>query len=740
MNSSDHRSLPPELVALIHHVELSESGWYDQLIDQLLLSLLFLNDSPSDLDDLKAGLHSNFDFSADDNTLRKSITRLKSANKLAEANDQSFRITDLAMRDIRTALNDNDTLDQKVSQRFKALVTEDITEVDPDECWESFCSDCLDPLVAKLGARTYELIAAPKTHTSDVYSIGSCADKFPENIREKLYTLFDKFLDTENQDVRNFVLNRLHCYLLTLTVSLPEESLSRLVKKSKSNLQLKLFLDTNFMFSILDLHENPANPVARDLTKLLITIKNHVHSKLYVFPPTIDEANRTIMAVHRELDRIEVSPRLGRITKATMSGSSSGIMGRYLRAAATSSSTLSANKFLEPYLNDLISVLRGVRVEIFNENTESTLGSQEVLDDIHDVQDSQIQYPKDRQKGFEAIRHDVALWHFVSQKRHVRVDSPLDAVYWVVTVDQRLIRFDKNKVDSRDEVSVPVCVHPATLIQMLRLWTPRTALFDSAMLHCVRSLLPRTNETDTEVVTLKILSSLARFEGVDQLPEATVSSVLLNRAVRAGMDRVLDPIEQNQLVRDALLDELRSAKREIDDVRNREAEADAKLQQALSRTQELFQLQESKKKAVERLESDLQNERNWSKKLASDFQKVKERHDRQKMEYNRLRQRIARIIFPVLVLISAPVLVLSFAFGTELMGDLFGVQGHRSTIIGALLGCSCWAVLTKCVGERISWIRDWKIFQWFLSKKKAVLAILGAIAVAIVSKLVWEYW
>ena len=69
----------------------------------------------------------------------------------------------------------------------------------------------------------------------------------------------DRFLDPKDTDVRSFVLSRLHSYLLTLSVSLSEQSLADLAAKTKSNIQLKLFLETNFLFSVLDLHDNPAN-------------------------------------------------------------------------------------------------------------------------------------------------------------------------------------------------------------------------------------------------------------------------------------------------------------------------------------------------------------------------------------------------------------------------------------------------------------------------------------------------
>lgn len=741
MKATVHQELPPELVALIHHVELSESGWYDQLLDQLIISSLYLNPDACNHEGVRASLKSSFGFAVNEDTFRKSIRRLKKSNKLIEVNNQQFHLTDESMQETESKVADNSLLDERVASRFKALVVEHSSTLDPEDCWGSFCSDCLEPLIKKLGARTYELITVPTYSGPDVHSIVGCTDNYPPEMRTTIHAIMTDFLDPENQDVRNFILNRLHCHLLTLAVSLPEQSLSKLVSASKSNLQLKLFLDTNFLFSLLKLRDHPANSVATEMVQLLDEIRNYVHSKLYVFPPTIDEAHRTLRGFQRDLSDVEFTPRLGQIATRIPSGKGSGFRAQFLRKAATARHKLSAKTYLDPYLSDFVSVLRGFGLEIFNERVDPLFESNDVLDDINAEQEFQHDhYPMERQKRLEAIRHDVVLWHFAFKKRSVRVQSPLDAIYWVVTLDNNLVRFDREKLESQEVSRVPICVHPAILMQMLRLWVPRTQLFDTAMLHSVRSLLPQASETDVEGVILKILQSLSRFEGVDQLPEETISSVLLNRALRSGMVDATAPDQQNHLVRDALLDDLRSARHRVDEIQQRH---DKELQKARNVADKLRHSQQLDRKNFDRLQSQLQDERMWRTKLESEVDDVKQERDVVRMERDNVRaehakliQTTHRVVFSVLSLVALPVLY----FLARLGGAFIAPDSQLFTETSGVVGGCVWAVLAEQIGRRIESTNSWSVFQYFVRKKKAIFGALGTLVIALLAKWIWEAW
>ena len=702
----NHHRLPSELVALIHHVELSEAGWRDRLLDQLVTAVMFLRATPCESEELRTSLDSDFNLTTDDKAFHQSVKRLLESRSLLEIDGGRLKLAENAAKTAQVTITANQSLEKQVAKRFKAIVAEEAKELNLDDSWRRFCDDCLDPLVTELGARTYELIAVPAGVSPEVHSITGYVDSYPEDVRAAIQKSIDRFLDPKDTDVRSFVLNRLHSHLLILSVSLSEQSLADLAAKTKSNLQLKLFLDTNFLFSVFDLHDNPANTVAQDLVRLLGDVANHVKSKLYLFPLTVDEVIRTLSGVRQDLSGVEITPRLGRIARNTTVGQGKGIRGRFLRAAASATYRLTAQDYFSPYIKNLLAMLREKGLELYNENIKPLTTSQAVVDDILAQQENEARRAIEHRKKYEVLRHDVALWHFVSGKRSARVDSPLDAVFWAVTVDHRLLRFDRQKTQGRDTNAVPICVHPAVLIQMLQLWLPRTPRFDEAMLQSVRALLPLPIDTDVEKVILKILRTLSRFEEVDSLSDETVSSVLLNRALRGRMEKETEAGEQEKLIREALVGELAATEKKLKketetseqekmirealvgelamtkeklkkETDNRSAVED-ELHGARNRADELEQETWKGQTATKKLQLDLQQEQKSRQDLKAKLALLEATQRRHEDFWRRLLQASFGIIAPLLLLLAGA----TVAPGARWLDNLTGYQGHRSTVIG----------------------------------------------------------
>ena len=740
------RLLPSEIVALIHHVELSEAGWRDQLIDQLIVSSMFLGTTPCGAEALQTSLDSNFSLTVDDRAFHQSVKRLLASQRLIEIDGGRLKLTEQAAKAAQATIVENQSLEDRVATRFKAIVAEEVKALDPDDCWRRFCDDCLDPLVTELGARTYELIAVPAGGGPDVHSIANYADSYPQDVRTAIQKSIDRFLDPTDTDVRSFVLSRLHSHLLTLAASLSEQALSDLTAKTKSNLHLKLFLDSNFVFSVLDLHDNPANIAVQELIRVLGDVENHVRSKLYVFPPTVDEVTRTISGFQQELAGVEVTPRLARIARNTTVGQGNGIRARFLRAAASAKYRLTTEAYFSPYITNLLAVLRGKGLEFYNERVErveALTTSQAVLDDILAEKERGSQRPVNRRKTYEALRHDVALWHFVSRKRSGRVDSPLDAVFWAVTIDQQLLRFDRYKTRHRSANAVPICVHPAVLIQMLQLWLPRSPRFDEAMLQCVRALLPLPSDTDVEVVTLKILRTLSRFEEADSLPEETVSSVLFNRVCRGRIEEETEADKQDKLVRDALVNELAVAEEQLKEEKDIRSGVEDKLHGAQNRADELEQETRRDQATTQQLQRELQQEQKSRRALEKKFALLEEAVGVHKDEARRHKDSALRLLragFVIVALLLFGLAVAVMAPGARWLGDLTGYPGHRSMTMAVLLMLTVWTFVVDCSGQQIGNISTWGPFNVFHRVRIWLFSSFVTVAAGLLAMLIWERW
>lgn len=181
-------------------------------------------------------------------------------------------------------------------------------------------------------------------------------------------------------------------------------------------MELKLLLDTNFLFSMLGLHENPANEAAADLVELLQAVKNHVNATLYVTPLTVDEVKRTLVAYERKLGDMHITPKLGTVA-SELDGGLSGIAVKFSEAARDAKKRLSVSDYLGPYLRDLLTVLRSRGIELYNDNMDGLSTSQPVVDDILAQQAFEEAHESRRAQSYEALRHDVTLWHLVLKRR-----------------------------------------------------------------------------------------------------------------------------------------------------------------------------------------------------------------------------------------------------------------------------------------------------------------------------------
>jgi len=135
------------------------------------------------------------------------------------------------------------------------------------------------------------------------------------------------------------------------------------------------------------------------------------------------------------------------------------------------------------------------------------------------------------------------------------VESPAEAKYWVVTVDYRFLGFDAFK---RQDIgaSIPIVVHPTTLIQLLQLWVPRTQEFEEAIVRSLRfAFLFHEFDSNSEKMTVRILESLSRFENIRDLSQDVVSSVLMNQALRTRLAEATSVDQETTLVKEALIEE-----------------------------------------------------------------------------------------------------------------------------------------------------------------------------------------
>ena len=272
---------------------------------------------------------------------------------------------------------------------------------------------------------------------------------------------------------------------------------------------------------------------------------------MYVFPLTVDEFKRVIFAKQESLKGLRLTPNLA---EAAEKGLLDGVALRFVHASRDSGSSIDAEQFFGPYLTNFTPILRAKGVEIYNEKIDRYLTRQDVVDNIVERFEAEHRPPWDRDRRYKALEHDIVLRQFILDKRPTHTESPLDANYWVVTLDFSLLRFDLKKTRDASQ-AVPVCLHPTALVHMLQFFEPRTTQFEETMVGSMGlPFLFQDFDAASERVTIRILAILSRFQNVGDLSSDTVVEIYMSDALRMRMASEEDPDEQIAAVQEALLE------------------------------------------------------------------------------------------------------------------------------------------------------------------------------------------
>jgi hypothetical protein len=545
--------LPTEVAALVHHVELNRAGWWEKAVHRLVLAAIWLADKPPTVGDIQATLKNEFRLVLNESKVTAAIQTLESQNALVRLDGPVFRIPDDRRAVFEAEIKDAENAAARAREYFCALVRDMRVELNPDSTWQVFESEFLAPLIKEVGASAYRLIAG-EPMIADKRLVRRFLERFDDKLHPPLNELVSRFLDPKKDEVRTYVSRLLHATFCVEASGLPENVLQKLNSSGGKQITFRVFVDTNFLFSILALHENPSNSAARDLQDLIGTLKGNPMVALFVTPRTIDEAKHSISLAKGQLAGV---PAGMNFTVAALRVGLSGMAERFLEERRRTQGKLTPDEWFDPYLNNFVSIARGKGVELFNEKLDGYTTRQDVVDDILLVMKVE-ERRESRRKTYEMIQHDMVLWHLVDDKRPAYIESPVDAKDWILTVDFRLIGFDEHK-QKQSGAKVPICLHPTSLIQLLQFWVPRTKEFEEAILGSIRlPFLFQEFDADAERLSLRILRGIGRFENSEHLPEGAITDVVLDEGLRARIKTEKNEEAEIALIRDALLEEMKA--------------------------------------------------------------------------------------------------------------------------------------------------------------------------------------
>lgn len=619
------KRLPRELVSLIHHIELHKAGWWDKAIQQLIIFMIWLNNNrPMTLSEILNSIKKELNITLDSNKAQENVNDLINNERIVSLPDGRLKLSESTFDQIGKLADEAEKMEQDVKGKFTTLVEELCPSLDASQVWSDFNDAFLIPFISEMGAYVFHLTTGSSTPNLEWLGKGyfeNFVSKYPRVVKLELQKVITRFLDPKDVLVRSYILRAMNAYFYVEASGLKPEILDKLAHLCQHRLSFHIFVDTNFLFSILDLHENPSNEAAAALMKLSEQLSG-VTVKFYVTPLTLEEAKRAIAKAKSSIEGIQMTSNL---IAATASANFSGLIQKFFESRARDP-FLDVESFFNPYIKDLLTIARSKGVELYNEKLDAYKTKQEVIDDIREQQEHE-RHRGSRAKRYEQLEHDMVLWHFVRDKRPY-AESPLEAQYWIVTVDYRFLGFDAYKRNKTDDL--PICIHPTALTHMLQFWVPRTDTLDEALFASLKlPFLFAEFDPEAERVTIAILKALSRFEKVEDLPIETITNLLLSESLRARMYSTREDKEQIELIKEALIEEHARLERMLKE----KEENITKKEKTIHGLQEAIQQERRKRQSIE---YQLQQARQEIKELQEKVQ-AKEQEERRRQEEEKQR-------------------------------------------------------------------------------------------------------
>lgn len=252
--------------------------------------------------------------------------------------------------------------------------------------------------------------------------------------------------------------------------------------------ECKVYLDSNFVFSLLNLHTSDYNKPANELYKILKEFK----FSLYVFNFTVDEICRVLNRYGEESFRYPKSIRVDTIYSS-------------IKVKGWTKST--ARKFISEIEEHLAEKNISIDYAMSMDISKYDIKNPQLLDSLETYKPNQ--YPI-------AQKHDIAVIEFIQKIRQKDVRKLESAVAIFVTSDRGLSKFDLIELQHKEKGTIPEIILDRIFTGILWLSDPKIRIsLDSIVAAHSRDLFVKRRIWDRFYFVLQQLKTEHRISDDD---------------------------------------------------------------------------------------------------------------------------------------------------------------------------------------------------------------------------------
>jgi hypothetical protein len=468
---------------------------------------------------------------------------------------EKYSLTEAAKAAMLTRVEASNGLEEKLKINFcknaSSLTEEKLTEEDLNQLFAAFKGYIHENFffygksaIAILGNGDSQTKGLTTQHVFKLFS-----NKLIPKLRSVFYTYIETLASNSSSLELSYyesLADRAeHFFALGLSKELAQEL------ASIEPIDWTIFVDTNFLLSVLKVRSNTENPAVEALLKIIDENKDYFKIKISYLRDTYKE----LMRFKPVLNEIVHSQKLtqNQIKAALQTDNLDGFARSYYQSQLAHGN---ATQHPATIIDQAVSILKSKSIEIYNAEVKGvSTESNEFIDSISDysrfnsiINEARIEkgFMNDaRYKGVEQIEHDIylreAILSFREKLEAGAIPHFQDCKVFGLTLDYGLIDYDKyaGRRENSKELFIPSFLTPSYLLKKLyKLLPVQSDNYRKAFLSSIASPVFSNSDTQKSEVSQ---SALAVFHalGIDDMSfmaKSLKSQIFLNEIKNAGGD------------------------------------------------------------------------------------------------------------------------------------------------------------------------------------------------------------
>jgi hypothetical protein len=529
---------------LSHIKALSHDQKFEAIVQNLITHALNQNSgiNPKNENQIAARINEIYGISIRSHIVISNLDKLLNQNKVVkDPVTKQYHVTQLVSNQINKRLKEADELENSVKVSwFNEIITflPEITQNELDKLW---C--CLKSYLCNIfeqhGIQTLQFLN-PSTKITDEDQrnlIGIVENILKENDNPFTIEIFsssiNQFIHNADEIRTNYISQLADATFTSFALTSDAETVKFLNKRYNN---LELFLDTNFIFGILDLHKNKEDASAIEILEEVG--KNRLPFRLVYHPETLAEFKRAFDARALYVRAAKWTRESSRVALAV--DGLSPIEELFHRQNIDNE--IDPSVFLEKY-NHVDYILKDLGL---NEYIPNDLTNDELVEIETDVELYQKFYetvPNRKNKSFLGFKHDIVVL------KEVRGLNPkktkfLESNAFFISSDFILAKFERNHYKRNWEINY--VVNPSVFLQLIRPFIEND--YNSNKRFIDTFSIPEFRAFDIDYTTTRSKTLQILNDNYHSTSFETKVKILRDQVLMEKLDKVSSSIEKQNAI------------------------------------------------------------------------------------------------------------------------------------------------------------------------------------------------